>query len=272
MTSTVFFSKTLEKEEFARLLLEKYKEFLSGNVLVKPNIVSHEEYPTTTDLSLFRAVLEYLLTQSCSVQVVEGPAVDVPLFSVKKSSFQAICDEIGIPLISIYDKKMKRVQTPRNFKFKMSTTPFQDVTTIISLPVLKIHPWCFMTGALKNSFGFLSKGERIKVHTPLKSLDKVIAEVNWTLYRDLGIKNITIVDGIKTMLKANERRHGGKITDLGILYGGIDPVALDHVGFKFLKDLSKALQKKADATDIKYIKLAQEYGVGSTSYELKEIQ
>ena len=259
----IYYSNKRDRKRFVKSVLDHYKEELNGRIFIKPNIVSHEPYPTTTNLNLLDAVLKNL--KDYEIGVGDASAVDLPDFNVKNSQIAEICDKHNIKLIDLYDD-MKKVKTGDGFEFKVAQVPL-EYDSIISLPILKVHVAnnIKITGALKNSFGYLSKGERIKYHGKSKDINRAIAELN-TIFKP----TITIMDGITSLIKANEVRHGGKKHDLGILLAGTDPVALDSYGLKLLRSFDRKLKDK-EPEDIKQIKYALELGIGETSYELIEL-
>jgi uncharacterized protein (DUF362 family) len=73
------------------------------------------------------------------------------------------------------------------------------------------------------------------------------------------------------MVQAQEFRHGGKEIDLGYLFAGTDPIALDYYGYKLLQPISVKLKNISNPLQIKYIKYALDYGIGSKDYNLEEI-
>ena len=104
------------------------------------------------------------------------------------------------------------------------------------------------------------------MHSMVKNINKGIAELN------VGIKSdLIICDALKVMVKAQEFRHGGIEKDLGYLFAGTDPVALDYYGYKLLRPISIKLKNIDNPLHIKYIKYALDYGVGSKNYNLEEI-
>jgi len=135
---------------------------------------------------------------------------------------------------------------------------------VISIPVLKVHNTCGLSGALKNQFGYLSRLDRILMHTKLKSIQKGIAEVNAAVPT-----NLFIVDAVQTMVKAQECRHGGCAIDLGVMIAGTDPVSLDCFGWDLLRKVEPELG--ARKSNVKYIDHASDYGVGSTKYEIIKV-
>ena len=52
MPETIYYSKFEEgkekRKEFTLKILELYKDQIKGKVFIKPNMVSYEDYPTTT--------------------------------------------------------------------------------------------------------------------------------------------------------------------------------------------------------------------------------
>lgn len=264
----IYLQKTKNRREFIFKALKEIKEELKGakKILLKPNIVSFEPYPTTTHPEALSSCLEFLFNLKKEVLVGDGPAFDAGDSKkiIKNHPLKKICDEFKIPLIDFCSSEMKKIKTD-SFQVEVSTTPF-ECDYIISLPVLKSHEGCGITGALKNQFGFLSQKERIKFHAlPWKNLHKLIAELNLVLKI-----NFWIVDAIKTIIITNEVRHGGKVRDLGFLLAGKDPVSLDIEGLKLLKELDLDLKDKKPE-DILHLKYAIDLGIGKTRYEVKEI-
>lgn len=235
-------------------------------VLIKPNIVSHEGYPTTTHPETLRSVLLYLTQSGKKCVVADGPAFDAGNSSkiIENHPLKKVCKEFNVPLIDLCSQRMVTRRTPRGFFLKLSELATQSRYTV-SLPVLKTHFQVYMSGALKNQFGYLSRMNRITAHIGLKNIHKCIAELNVLARPDLFIE-----DAVHTMLKAQEIRHGGEPAPIGQMMAGKDPVAMDSYGLTLLRQLSDKLARR-DANSIPCIKLAQEYGVGITQYELKYI-
>jgi uncharacterized protein (DUF362 family) len=73
------------------------------------------------------------------------------------------------------------------------------------------------------------------------------------------------------LVKAQEFRHGGEEKNLGYIFAGTDPVALDYYGYKLLHPISIKMKNIEDPLQIKYIKYALDYNVGSKDYNLEKI-
>jgi uncharacterized protein (DUF362 family) len=274
MTETIYFAKSEKRREFALKILELFKDQIKGKVFIKPNLVSYEEYPTTTHPETLETVIIWLQDHGHEVICGDGQAVDVSADSVQNSTMRRICEKHGIEFLNLHKQPMKTFKSPRGFKIKMSAVPFQ-AESIISLPNLKSHRHMElrMTGALKMVVGYFTKFERIKMHMMIiKNRWKQIAEANWFLMKQEGApSHLTIMDAVQPLITANELRHGGKPINAGYLFAGDCPTVLDIHGFNFLKQYEP---RYADKTIdyVPYIKYALEYGLGGPEYELKEIK
>jgi uncharacterized protein (DUF362 family) len=264
--SLVYLQKTKNRKEFTLKALEKVEEELVGakKILLKPNIVSFEPYPTTTHPEVLETCLEFILNLKKEVLVADGPASDAGNSQkiIKEHPLKKVCDKFQLPLIDLCSGPMKEIKTKVS-KLKISTIPFEYDFTI-SLPVLKSHEGCTITGALKNQFGLLAGKDRIILHAaPWKDIHKAIAEINL-----IARPNFWIVDAVQTIIVTNEIRHGGKVEKLGYMLAGKDPVSLDIEGLKLLKTVDPLLKDKKPE-DILHLKYATDLGVGQKEYTLE---
>ena len=259
----VYFQKTENRKEFVKRILKEIKKDLktAKKILLKPNIVSFEGYPTTTHPETLETCLKFLLNFKKEVLVADGPAYDAGSSQkiIKDHPLKKVCDRFNIPLLNLNAQKMIKVKS-ESFEFELPNIVF-DYDFIISLPVLKSHGGCGITGALKNQYGFLSTKDKPKFHR--MNIHKAISELN------LVIKpNFWIVDAIQTLIITNEIRHGGKIRDLGFMLAGKDPVSLDIEGLKLLQKVDPNLRNK-NPEDILHLKYAIDFGVGKNKYILR---
>jgi uncharacterized protein (DUF362 family) len=258
----VYVRQTLNRGKFVSdyLKFANVADKVKGRkVLVKPNLVSLEPYPTTTHPETLRAIL-LNLCEITDVVVADGPAFDSKA-DLSRHELASICRSFGIDLVDITDLQMKTVAAISGFKFVVSEYVL-SFDYIISLPVLKSHCVCGITGALKNHYGFLSKDEKRAYHfdKPDK-LHEVIAELS-----RLRKADVYIVDAVETLVNAQERRHGGKVKKLGFMAAGCDPVSLDSWGFNLLKTVDKRLRKTGE---IAHLKHAIRLGVGEAEVRIQ---
>ncbi len=278
MAETIYFTKFDEgkekRKEFTQKILELFKDQIKGKVFIKPNMVSYEEYPTTTHPEILETVILYLQDHGHEIVCGDGHAVDVKTKKVENHTIKRICKKHGIDFKNLHKEPMKKLKSPRGFKIKMSVLPFQ-ADSVISLANLKSHRhWELrMTGALKLVVGYFTNWERIKMHMIIiKNRWKMIAEANWFLMKqENSPSHVIFLDAIQPLIHANELRHGGKPVFTGYIFASDCPTVLDIHGFHLLKEYEP---RYADKTldYVPYIKYAVKYGLGGPDYELKEIK
>ena len=265
--STIYFTKNPDRKRFVASLLSKneFRNKIEGKVLIKVNLVSYNHYPTTTHPEMIEAVYDQIKSYASDIICGDGRAFNIPTKKMETHPIIEKCKALGIPFIDFYEHSFKKVNSSRNFKLNVSEIPFQQ-DFVISLPILKDHFTVNLTNALKYKFGYLTKTERLKMHSKVKNINKGIAELNTVIKSDL-----IICDALNVLIKAQELRHGGMEKKLGYLFAGTDPVALDYYGYKLLHPISIKLKDIDDPLQIKYIKYALDYGVGSKDYNLEMI-
>ena len=263
--STIYFTKNPDRKRFVASLISKSKNNIKGKVLIKVNLVSYNRYPTTTHPEMIEAVYGQIKSNASEIICADGHGIDVSSKKIENHPIIEKCKELGIPFLNLYEYSFKKVKSPRGFTLKVSEIPFK-YDFIISLPILKDHNTVKLTNALKDKFGYLSKSERLKMHAKFKDIHKGIAELN-AIFKS----HIIICDALKVMVKAQEFRHGGKEKELGYLFAGTDPIALDYYGFKLLKPTSIKLKNIDNPLQIKYINYALDYKIGFKDYQLEEI-
>lgn len=263
--SFVYYSETCNRRDFVTKTLEIFgKQLRNANrIFIKPNIVSSEPYPTTTHPEVLDAILSLLSNHE--LVVGDGPAVDAGRSDriLRNTPLRKICENHSVILLNLYSGPTKRVKSKRGYTVKVSAIPL-SCDYVISLPVLKVHNSCGLSGALKNQFGYLNRLDRILMHMKAKDIQKGIAEVNTAVPT-----NLFIADAVQTMVRAQECRHGGCPVDLGIMIAGADPVSLDCFGLDLLQRIEpEVTMRKAN---MRYIDYASDYGVGSRDYEVTKI-
>ena len=255
-----YIARTERRREFVQELLTRLgiatMEQKVQRILIKPNIVSYESYPTTTHPDVLSACLEFFLQWHKEVIVADGPAPDAGNSKdiLSQHPLKKVCDSFSVPLIDLISEKMTTIVTNSGMELEVAKTIF-DYDFIVSLPVLKSHSICFFTGALKNQFGLFSVKERIKLHFG-GDIFRAIAEINSVMKPSLFI-----VDAVETLIKSNEVRHGGIPAKLGYMLGGTDPLNLDVIGFRLLSQIDPRLKGK-HYQEIPYLDYAANLALG----------
>ena len=138
----IYLRETQDREKFVKevMNLEINKQIQSiKKVLIKPNIVSHEPYPSTTHPIVLKTCLDYFLSHKKSVVVADRPAPDAGDSKklLDNHELKRICDSFDVPLLDLIKSEMKTVEL-EDFTLEISSLPLQ-YDFILSLPVLKSH-------------------------------------------------------------------------------------------------------------------------------------
>ncbi|MFQ5885149.1 MAG: DUF362 domain-containing protein [Thermoplasmata archaeon] len=199
--------------------LKIFSGFEGMSCFVKPNIVSSEGYPTTTDPDVMRFVLERLKgicprleSGDCSAQ---GSPTDHQLADV--------ASEMGVPF-----HDFKGSETEKMGKVPIYTYPKQ-FESIVSLPILKEHFVTGITFAVKNNFGFVGSKVRMRLHIRASKLHDTIAKLHGEYPVDL-----VMGDACRTMRRAQERRWGGVQEPLGLFFLSNAPLELDLFAWRLM--------------------------------------
>ncbi len=253
---------------FVRSVLARHADSFKDarSIFIKPNLVSDEPYPTTTDPVVLDAVLTSLSNYGSKVAVGDGPAYD---YSWRGEAgaispdhpLRGVCNDHGVEWINLNQRSHVKQRLAHGVELSLSTVP-RSYDVSIALPVLKRHIACTITGAVKNQFGLLDIRERGALHRASADLDGSIAAIATTERCQLYI-----LDAVETLLHAEERRHGGQKAFLGYMLASADPVALDCAGFTLLQRRDRSLVN-LDVRDVTHLSYAAGYGAGNMDYEL----
>ena len=257
------------KHDFVARALDQFSERITSasSIFIKPNLVSKEPYPTTTDAQLLDTVLRCLSGNALTVG--DGPAFDAPLNAffdrntrgvTKHHPLKRVCDAHGVDFVNLNKGPFAKRRSDRGFGLSLSTVP-GSFDLKISLPVLKKHSICTLTGAVKNQFGLVKPTERVRLHASGLNLHKSIAEA-----AVLEPFDIFIVDAVQTLVEAQELRHGRRKAHLGYMLAGTDPVALDCAGLELLRLIDVRLEDK-NIDNILHLAFAESYGLGERQHE-----
>ena len=264
--SIVYRKRSEDRETFVRTVFEQLqvqREVTGKRILIKPKIVSHEPYPTTTHPETLEACLQLLLGVGKKIIVADGPAWDAGDSEsiINGHPLKQSCDKFGVTIADLLSEGARKVKT-RSYELAVSEMA-SEYDFILSLPVLKSHGMG-LTGALKNQLGFLPAAEKLQSHRA-RDMNLVIAELN-----EVVRPHLYIVDAVQTLINTNEIRHGGQPRKLGYMLAGTDPVSLDVAGLEVLKEVEPKLEGKR-FEDILHVRHAASLGIGETRYEIVEL-
>ncbi|MFB0565409.1 MAG: DUF362 domain-containing protein [Candidatus Aminicenantaceae bacterium] len=204
-----------------------------SNVFVKINHLSPSSPPEkgiVTHPAFTREVLRLLRDLDCKVTVgddIQSNSSDGFLIS----GYRQVCKEMGIPLINLKEKGFQEVSCNGKVLAKAYISPLcLEADYIVNLPKLKTHSFTVFTGAVKNMFGIIPYGLRLRYHR-LYIKNNIFSQMLLDIF-SCAPPHLTIMDGVIAM--EGEGPSAGKLKKVGVIITGQDAVAVDAVATKIV--------------------------------------
>ena len=202
------------------------RTFAGARVLVKPNMVgpSAPELGHTTRPELVRAVVRACLDRGAKVWVGDNPG------GMNRSS-RTVAQATGILeasdgcYVPISERVVERKGAETGFSLVISRAVL-EADYVINLPIFKTHSLTMISGALKNTYGYVAGACKARIHLQASQKEvfaKAVCDIHGVRPPDLHI-----LDAI-TAIEGNGPCHGGQLRKVGKLLASRDPLALDGV-------------------------------------------
>ena len=195
--------------------------FAGTSVLVKPNLVSWEPPPTTSDPHLVSAVLERLQAIGCSPWVTDSPS----LFHDADAVLTAFVTRGGPPVSCLDDAPFVTLDG------LLVAQPAVAAPCVVNLAQLKGHAEAGYTGAVKNLFAALADFLRLRDHRggDLRSaITATAATVPWGVH---------VVDARQVLIGAQQVIRGGNAAAGPGLFVGELAEAVDETALRASLDM-----------------------------------
>jgi uncharacterized protein (DUF362 family) len=206
-------------------------------VLVKPNVVSSEPPPSTTDPRVVKAVLESA-RQAGATSVSVGDMSAVLALPTRpnlvRTGIARAAQEAGAVLLAFDEGEWVEVRPPAA---EWATTVYVakaawEAPCLISVPVVKTHRNATFSCALKNSVGCVH-GKNKPWAYGSAGWEPAVAELN------LAVRpHLFVVDGLKSMVAGGP--WSGEVATTDLIMASGDPIALDVVALALLKSLGRS--------------------------------
>ncbi|HID47813.1 MAG TPA: DUF362 domain-containing protein [Methanothermococcus okinawensis] len=198
-------------------------------ILVKPNILG--PYPPDKHVTTHPAFLDWILKYLIEVKGIEEGNIVVGEssgFSTEKayevSRIKEVCEKYGISFLPFERDKSVKIKL-LNTTLAIPKTVI-DSDLIINLPKLKTHVLMRYTGAVKNLYGCIPGGLKIKLHKYFpRAYDFAHLLVELYRYLSKGREIISVMDGIWGM--DGNGPSNGKPVNAQIVIASRDALALD---------------------------------------------
>lgn len=229
-------------------------------ILIKPNVLraSEAKEGVVTNPAVLRAVVEKVESM-VPASIIVGDNPGLFNYGANEESFKktglmeaakGYCQNIGNDSLKV----------PFNPEFMPAVSISRIVTEadiIISLPKFKTHGLTVMTGAIKNSYGFLPGAQKAKLHKAAGSPER-FHEVIVEVFR-LRVPDLFIVDAVVGM--EGNGPASPDLRDIGMILASDNAVALDAV---------IATMMGCEPGRLRFLRKAKETGLGD--YDLTRIE
>lgn len=260
----------MEKNQILKIYGTDYKEMtvrllraadLSGRIAdkdcriaIKPNLVSASpaSFGVTTHQEVVAGIIEYLQADGCrNITIMEGSWVGGRTSEAfRECGYLELAQKYGVKLC---DTQKQRSHTHDCAGMELNLCDCVDeVDFMINVPVLKGHCQTKITCALKNMKGLIPNREKRRFHA--MGLHKPIAHLAAGIRQDF-----IVVDHICGDLDFED---GGNPVVRNCIMAACDPVLVDAYVCRLMH---------YRVSDVPYVQIAEQLGVGSARAEQAEI-
>jgi len=236
-------------------------ELKGKKVLIKPNVLraSEAKEAIVTHPAVLRAVVEKVESME-PVSIVVGDNPGVVSYGANEESFKitGLMDAAKGYYQNIGNESQKVEFDPDLMAQVSVSQAVLDADVIISVPKFKTHGLTILTGAIKNSYGFLPGAQKAKLHG-LSGGPERFHELMVQVFR-LRVPELFIVDAVVGM--EGNGPASPDIRDIGQILASDNAVAMDAV---------MATMMGVDPGSLHFLHKAKEAGLGNFDMESIEI-
>jgi uncharacterized protein (DUF362 family)/Pyruvate/2-oxoacid:ferredoxin oxidoreductase delta subunit len=235
-------------------------ELQGRRVLIKPNVLRSSEAREgiVTHPAVLRAVVEKVETMGPAAIVV-GDNPGLFSYGANEESFKKTgLMEAAKGYYQNIGNDSEKVDFNPDFMPMVSLSrAVLDADIIISLPKFKTHGLTVVTGAIKNSYGFLPGAQKAKLHKAAGSPER-FHEMVVDVFR-LRVPDLFVVDAVVGM--QGNGPASPDLRDIGLILASDNAVSLDAV---------IATMMGCEPGRLRFLQKANEVGLGD--YDLREIE
>ncbi len=197
-------------------------------VLLKVNLLLGvpPERAVTTHPSVVRAVAELVKRAGGEPWIGDASGVyGLTGKALRVAGFAAVAEATGARLVNFEKAGSRKIDLPesRVLDAVYVARPVLECGVLISLPKLKTHQYTRMTGAIKNSFGFIPGGEKSRIHMAARTEER-FCEALVDIF-EIRRPDLFVMDAVEGM--EGQGPTAGRPIRSALLLAGTDPVALD---------------------------------------------
>jgi uncharacterized protein (DUF362 family)/ferredoxin len=227
-------------------------EVTGKRVLVKPNILGghRPEKAVTTHPSLVAAVVARLKAGGAEVMVGDNSGVHGYGRSDEAARVSGIMAAAGDSFIHLGGKPVRHELPGRDIGHAMISKDVLAADLVVNLPKLKTHGLTFYTGAVKNTFGYVTGGDKMRIHAQAVT-PRRFAEALVDIYA-IRPPELNIMDAVEAM--EGNGPSNGRPRRVGKILASDNAVCLDATALRLVGK---------DPQSIPHLAVAAARGLGS---------
>ena len=230
-------------------------------VLIKPNLLrpSRPEEGIITNPAVLRAVVEKVESLN-PASIIVGDNAGVFAYGANEEAFRAtgLMEAAKGYYVNIGNDARKVVFNPAFAPELSISAAVMEADIIISLPKFKTHGLTVITGAIKNSYGFLPGAQKAKFHKVAGSAER-FQEMLVDIFK-IRVPNLFIVDAVVGM--EGNGPASPDLRNIGLVLASDNAVALDAI--------IATMMGIDEPGKLRFLMKAKEAGLGD--YDLRTIE
>ncbi|UCD85768.1 MAG: DUF362 domain-containing protein [Deltaproteobacteria bacterium] len=220
------------EQVIARILDDLPLSWEGKKVLVKPNILGPcaPEEGVTTHPFLVRAVVRQLRQRGGKVIVGDNPGVQGYGDSENAGRTCGLVDAAEGCFVNLGHNPVRYQVSSRYLDSVMIAGDVLDADIVVNLPKLKTHGLTNITAAVKNTFGYVVGGDKMRIHSQANT-PRRFAEALVDIYQ-IRPPELNILDAVVAM--EGNGPHHGSLRTLGKVLASENAVSLDAVAIHLI--------------------------------------
>jgi uncharacterized protein (DUF362 family)/NAD-dependent dihydropyrimidine dehydrogenase PreA subunit len=244
----------------AKVLAEFPMDWQGKNVLVKPNILAPHppEAGVTTHPGMVSAVVRQLMEKGARVTVGDNPGMGGYGRAEKTARTCGLMDASLGCYVNIGKNPVRHNLVSKFTDHVTISGEVLEADIVVNLPKLKTHGLTYITGAIKNTFGYVVGGEKMRMHSSAVTARK-FAALLLDIYR-IRPPDLSIMDAVVAM--EGNGPSNGTLRTIGKVLASDNAVSLDAVAVALIGQKLKA---------IPLVDMAGKQGLGETDLSRLEL-
>lgn len=214
-------------------ILEAFpRDWAGRSVLVKPNILAPHspDRGVTTHPAVIQAVVRALLDRGAKVMVGDNPGISAYGRSGRSAAVSGIEQAAQGCYVPLGHNPVHCPVSSKYFDHVAVSRQILEADVLVNVPKLKTHTLTVLTAGIKNTFGYVAGGDKLRIHSACPRPHQ-FAKALVDIY-SIRPPDLTIMDAVVGM-QGNGPANGSPVA-LGKIMASDNTVSLDAAAVCFL--------------------------------------